>query len=105
VGLEPRADHRPSQLSGGEQQRVAVARAIVHRPRLVLADEPTANLDTTTSSELMQLLREINQTLGTTIVLVTHNEHLAQKHCDRILRMRDGRLLNGAGPEQQEGGR
>ncbi len=102
VGLEARAGHRPSQLSGGEQQRVAVARAIVHRPRLLLADEPTANLDTTNSTHLMQLLRQVNRGTGTTIVLVTHNEQLAMAHCDRVFRMQDGRLLDAQTQQHPE---
>lgn len=93
VGLSERCGHRPNQLSGGEQQRVAVARAIVHRPALLLADEPTANLDSRTSTELMELLRSINRETGMTVLIVTHNEHLAQEHCDRLERMQDGRLL------------
>lgn len=94
VGLGERRRHRPNQLSGGEQQRVAVARAVVHRPSLLLADEPTANLDSRTSTELMQLFRSINRETGMTVLIVTHNEHLAAEHCDRIERMQDGRLLS-----------
>lgn len=98
VGLQERRRHRPNQLSGGEQQRVAVARAIVHRPSLLLADEPTANLDSRTSTELMNLLRSINSDTGMTILVVTHNEHLAEEHCSRIERMQDGRLLPSNSP-------
>ncbi len=96
VGLAARADHRPGQLSVGEQQRVAVARAIVHRPRLLLADEPTANLDRATAVELMDLLQQIQQESGTTIVMVTHDDELAGRYCQRLVRLRDGRLV---GPE------
>lgn len=91
VGLEHRAHHRPGQLSGGEQQRVAVARAIVHRPPLVLADEPTGNLDRRNAADVMNLLREINKE-HTTVILVTHDEETASRIADRIIRLRDGRL-------------
>jgi putative ABC transport system ATP-binding protein len=92
VGLEHRADHRPGQLSGGEQQRVALARAIVHRPPLLLADEPSGNLDRRNAAEVMNLLREINKDHGTTVVLVTHDEETAGRIADRVIRLRDGRL-------------
>jgi putative ABC transport system ATP-binding protein len=92
VGLENRADHRPGQLSGGEQQRVAVARAIVHRPPLLLADEPTGNLDRRNATEVMNLLREIHKEQGTTIILVTHDEETAGRIADRVIRLRDGRI-------------
>lgn len=91
VGLLERADHRPSQLSGGEQQRVAVARALVNNPKMLLCDEPTGNLDTATSVEIMNL---INQTFrdGSTVLMVTHDPELAEQHATRILRMSDGHL-------------
>jgi putative ABC transport system ATP-binding protein len=91
VGLLERADHRPSQLSGGEQQRVAVARALVNNPKMLLCDEPTGNLDTVTSVEIMEL---INQTYrdGNTVLMVTHDPELAEQHATRILRMSDGQL-------------
>jgi putative ABC transport system ATP-binding protein len=93
VGLEQRASHRPGQLSGGEQQRVAIARAIVHRPPLLLADEPTGNLDRATAAEVIALVREVHEALGTTVVMVTHDEEMASRVADRLVHLRDGRLL------------
>ncbi len=98
VGLEHRARHRPNQLSGGEQQRVAIARAIVHTPPLLLADEPTGNLDRSTAAEMTSLVRSIHEELGTTVVLVTHDEGMASQAADRIVRLRDGRLVDAGGP-------
>jgi putative ABC transport system ATP-binding protein len=90
VGLERRADHQPTQLSGGEQQRVAVARALVNNPQVVLADEPTGNLDSVSTSDVLAVLRRLNEA-GTTIVLVTHELEVA-KHGTRLLRLRDGQI-------------
>jgi ABC-type lipoprotein export system ATPase subunit len=97
VGLQHRAGHRPGQLSGGEQQRVALARAIVHRPPVLLADEPTGNLDRNNATEVMGLLRQFNHDQGTTVVLVTHDEENAARYAHRIVRLRDGRLAGRGG--------
>ena len=94
VGLGHRLHHKPGELSGGEQQRVAVARALIHNPDLVLADEPTGNVDSRTGETLFQLLRTFNEQRGTAFIIVTHNEHLAQQ-TDRLIHMVDGRLVNG----------
>lgn len=98
VGLSDRAWHKPGQLSGGEQQRVAVARAIVHRPRLLLADEPTGNLDNDTARRLMDLIDTIRRESATTVVLVTHDEDMVSQYCDRLVRIRDGRFVDAGGP-------
>jgi len=90
VGLEDRMDHRPNQLSGGQRQRVAVARALVNTPSMILADEPTGNLDSTTSVEIMKLFDDIHKA-GNTLVVVTHEEDIAQ-HAHRIIRLRDGKI-------------
>jgi putative ABC transport system ATP-binding protein len=91
VDLAPRVGHRPSELSGGEQQRVAIARALVNRPALVMADEPTGNLDSARTAEVLSLLRRLNRDQGLTFVLVTHDPVVGDA-CDRIIPMRDGRL-------------
>jgi putative ABC transport system ATP-binding protein len=96
VGLSARADHRPSELSGGEAQRAAIARALVTEPRLILADEPTGNLDTATGEEIAALLDDLHAR-GRTVVIVTHNEALARR-AERVVRLRDGRVLSEERP-------
>jgi putative ABC transport system ATP-binding protein len=93
VGLAARADQRPDLLSGGERQRVAVARAIVHRPALVLADEPTANLDTRNATQLIDLMRDLNHRLGLTFIFSTHDQRLLE-HTPRIVRLTDGKVVS-----------
>lgn len=96
VGLGDRYDHRPAELSGGQQQRVAVARAFVHSPDVILCDEPTGNLDSRTSDEIMDLLIARNRDEGVTLVIVTHDEEIAAR-CDRILHMSDGMMVTEEG--------
>jgi putative ABC transport system ATP-binding protein len=102
VGLGPRAHHLPTQLSGGEQQRVAIARALAHSPRVVLADEPTGNLDSKNGEMVMELLVRLHRELEITLVLVTHDEWIAER-ADRVLRLADGRLVeDSAGSVAEE---
>lgn len=94
VGLSKRLDHRPSELSGGEQQRTALARALINRPKLLLADEPTGNLDSRTGTEIMNLIREFNESLGMTVVMVTHERTLAERYAQRLIFLADGKLVD-----------
>jgi len=98
VGLERRIGHRPSELSGGEQQRTAIARALVNRPKILLADEPTGNLDSATGESILALLREIQKNPGMTIIMVTHERTLAERFADRLAVMGDGKLLSNGAP-------
>jgi lipoprotein-releasing system ATP-binding protein len=91
VGLADRASYRTNDLSGGQQQRVAIARALARRPPLVLADEPTGNLDTASSDDVFELMRRFNRELGTTFLVVTHDPRIAER-CDRIIELVDGRV-------------
>ena len=102
VGLSARGKHYPAQLSGGEQQRVAIARALVHQPQLIVADEPTGNLDQNTGSHIMRLLFDLNRDNGTTLLLVTHDHKLAAR-CDRTLQLLNGSLhpVDAAGQLEQ----
>jgi ABC-type lipoprotein export system ATPase subunit len=94
VGLSGRLAHRPMELSGGEQQRASLARALINRPKLLLADEPTGNLDSRTGAEIMELIRSFNQSLGMTVLMVTHELALAEKHAGRMVHLADGRLVD-----------
>ncbi len=97
VGLAGRLTHRPSELSGGEQQRVAIARALANKPKVLLADEPTGNLDSTRAHELLALLREMVKQNSLTVLMVTHDRELATSFADRIILMKDGRVVNDEG--------
>jgi ABC-type lipoprotein export system ATPase subunit len=94
VGLAAREHHRPSELSGGEQQRAALARALVNSPKLLLADEPTGNLDSRTGTEIMELVRKLNESLNMTVVLVTHERALAEQYADRMIFLADGKVID-----------
>ena len=93
VGLGPRASHRPMELSGGEQQRVAIARALVNQPEVLLTDEPTGNLDSRTSAEIVRILADLNRDRSITVIMVSHEEGLLKKYSDRIIHLRDGELV------------
>jgi putative ABC transport system ATP-binding protein len=93
LGVASRLDHKPSELSGGEQQRIAIARAIVNRPAILLADEPTGNLDTENSTAVLEILRDLNQRLGQTILMITHNPEAAG-YADHTVHMRDGKIVD-----------
>jgi len=96
VRLSARGNHRPSELSGGEQQRAALARALINQPQLLLADEPTGNLDSQTGAEIMNLLLECNRSLGMTVIMVTHERSLAERYTERLIVLSDGRLVDDA---------
>jgi putative ABC transport system ATP-binding protein len=93
VGLEVRKDHRPTELSGGEQQRVAIARALVNRPRILLADEPTGNLDSKTSRQIVEILSELNRRQGLTIVMISHEQDLLREYAHEMIRLHDGAVV------------
>lgn len=94
VGLQSRMKHRPSELSGGEQQRAALARALINRPPILLADEPTGNLDSRTGTEIMNMVRDFNRQLGMTVVMVTHERALAERYAQRMIFLADGKLID-----------
>lgn len=104
VGLAARVDHKPTQLSGGEQQRVALARALVNQPKLLLADEPTGNLDSKTGTGIMDLIDNFNRTLGMTVLMVTHERALAERYARRLIFLADGKLV-GDEPNTPTGAR
>jgi ABC-type lipoprotein export system ATPase subunit len=109
VGLQARMKHRPGELSGGEQQRAALARALINHPQLLLADEPTGNLDSRTGTEIMNMVREFNQQLGMTVVMVTHERALAERYAERLIFLADGKVvgeeMNSAAAVAAEGAR
>jgi ABC-type lipoprotein export system ATPase subunit len=102
IGLGDRTDHQPSQLSGGEQQRVAIARSLVNHPRVLFADEPTGNLDSHTSEEILQMFQQLNSAEGITLILVTHDPNVAQ-HAERIIRIKDGLIEKSTGQPKPGG--
>jgi putative ABC transport system ATP-binding protein len=104
LGIAGRLNHKPRALSGGEQQRVAIARALVNNPAIVLADEPTGNLDTENSNAVLGLLRQVNQRLGQTILMITHNPEAAA-FADRTVSMRDGRIVSARDQSEKAGAR
>lgn len=94
VGLSARLHHRPTELSGGEQQRAALARAVINQPKILLADEPTGNLDSRTGTEIMELIRELNEGAGVTVLMVTHERLLAERYAGRMISLADGKLTS-----------
>jgi ABC-type lipoprotein export system ATPase subunit len=103
VGLAGRLQHRPTELSGGEQQRVALARALVNRPKLLLADEPTGNLDSKTGKEILDLLRDLNQNSGLTVIMVTHERDLADRYARRQIFLADGKIVGDENKQPAQG--
>ncbi len=101
VGLSGRVRHRPDEMSGGERQRIAIARALIFKPPVLLADEPTGNLDSTTGQEILNLLDALHGEFNMTILMVTHNEEAAL-HCDRVIRLRDGKIVSTTSVTQQK---
>jgi putative ABC transport system ATP-binding protein len=99
VGIREYAQHRPNELSGGQRQRVAIARALVTQPKLVLADEPTANLDSVTGQNILDLMKELNRSSGTTFIFSTHDQHV-MAHASSIVRLADGRLVDRVTPKE-----
>jgi len=93
VGLYPRKDHRPAELSGGEQQRTAIARAMINHPKILLADEPTGNLDSKTSRQIVQILSELNKNQGLTVIMISHEESLLDEFADDIIHLQDGKVI------------
>jgi putative ABC transport system ATP-binding protein len=94
VGLEARKDHRPTELSGGEQQRVAIARALVNQPQILLADEPTGNLDSKTSRQIVEILSGLNRHHGLTIIMISHEQDLLREFADEVIRLHDGDVVD-----------
>jgi putative ABC transport system ATP-binding protein len=104
LGLEDKMDHKPLELSGGEQQRVAIARAVINRPAIILADEPTGNLDTENSEVVLNVMRQLNREFGQTIIMITHNSEAAAR-ADRVIEMRDGHVVRTGAPSEAVRGR
>jgi len=96
VGLSPRAEHRPTEMSGGEQQRVSIARALANEPQVLLADEPTGNLDSARATELIGFLNEMRKRENKTIIMITHDQELIKPFADRTIKLRDGRVIEAA---------